>query len=114
MTLEGAIADERLREGLRVIAENTRGVKAVHDRLAWVEPNSGFLIRAGTSRPSDELAPIRAPAKAITTSGGWARRRSQVSLGLKPRPACLLVSGARLALAAASGRRLLRGRAASN
>lgn len=46
VTLDGAITDERLREGLRVIAENTPGVKAVHDRLAWIEPNSGFLIPA--------------------------------------------------------------------
>ena len=44
VTLDGAISDDRLREGLRVIAENTPGVKAVHDRLAWIEPNSGFLI----------------------------------------------------------------------
>jgi CBS domain-containing protein len=46
VTFEGAITDERLREGLRVIAENTPGVKAIHDRLAWIEPNSGFLIPA--------------------------------------------------------------------
>ena len=46
MTLDGAITDERLRDGLRVIAENTPGVKAVHDRLAWIEPNSGILIPA--------------------------------------------------------------------
>ncbi len=46
VTLDGTITDERLREGLRVIAENTPGVKAVHDRLAWIEPNSGFLIPA--------------------------------------------------------------------
>ena len=46
VTFDGAITDERLREGLRVIAENTPGVKAVHDRLAWIEPNSGFLIPA--------------------------------------------------------------------
>ena len=32
--------------GLRVIAENTPGVNEVHDRLAWIEPNSGFLIPA--------------------------------------------------------------------
>ncbi len=46
VTLEGAVTDERLREGLRVIAENTPGVKAVHDRLAWIEPHSGLLIPA--------------------------------------------------------------------
>jgi CBS domain-containing protein len=51
VTLDGAIADERLREGLRVIAENIPGVKSVHDRLAWVEPNSGMLLSA-----EDELS----------------------------------------------------------
>jgi CBS domain-containing protein len=51
VTLDGAIADERLREGLRVIAENIPGVKSVHDKLAWVEPNSGMLLSA-----EDELS----------------------------------------------------------
>jgi CBS domain-containing protein len=46
VTFEGAVTDERLREGLRVIAENTPGVKAVHDHLAWIEPHSGVLIPA--------------------------------------------------------------------
>jgi len=46
VTFEGAVTDQRLRIGLKVIAENTPGVKAVHDRLAWIEPNSGMLIPA--------------------------------------------------------------------
>ena len=41
VTFEGAIADERLRSALKVIAENTPGVVGVRDHLAWVEPNSG-------------------------------------------------------------------------
>ena len=44
VTLSGAIADDRLRDGLRVLAENVPGVKKVRDRLAWIEPNSGFLV----------------------------------------------------------------------
>jgi CBS domain-containing protein len=44
VTLEGTIPDEALREGLKVLAENADGVKAVHDRLAWVEPNSGVYM----------------------------------------------------------------------
>jgi len=47
VTLEGAIFDDRLREGLKVIAENIPGVKAVHDKLACVEPNSGALLSQG-------------------------------------------------------------------
>ena len=44
VTYEGAVSDDRLRDGLRVLAENTPGVKKVQDRLAWIEPNSGFLV----------------------------------------------------------------------
>ena len=44
--LEGAINDERLRGALRVLVENIPGVKNVHDRLAWIEPNSGYLVPA--------------------------------------------------------------------
>lgn len=51
VTLHGTIADERLREGLKVIAENTKGVKAVHDHLAWIEPNTGFLMATGDDVP---------------------------------------------------------------
>jgi CBS domain-containing protein len=48
VTFEGAITDERLRSGLRVIAENTPGVVDVRDHMSWIEPNSGFYV------PSDE------------------------------------------------------------
>ena len=44
VTFEGSITDERLRDGLKVIAENTPGVVAVHDHMAWIEPNSGVVI----------------------------------------------------------------------
>jgi CBS domain-containing protein len=44
VTLEGAIADYSLREGLRVLAENSPGVKEVRDHLAWVEPHSGYVV----------------------------------------------------------------------
>jgi osmotically-inducible protein OsmY len=44
VTLEGAITDDRLRDGLRVLAENTPGVTKVRDRIAWIEPNSGHLV----------------------------------------------------------------------
>ncbi len=48
VTFAGAITDRRLREGLKVIAENTAGCVAVHDHMAWIEPNSGFIL------PSEE------------------------------------------------------------
>ena len=44
VTYEGAISDDRLRDGLRVLAENIPGVKKVRDRLAWIEPNSGMIV----------------------------------------------------------------------
>jgi CBS domain-containing protein len=45
-TLEGAIPDDALRDGLKVLAENVPGVKGVRDRLAWIEPNSGLYMNA--------------------------------------------------------------------
>jgi CBS-domain-containing membrane protein len=44
VTFEGAITDERLRSALKVIAENTPGVVAVRDHMAWIEPNSGAYL----------------------------------------------------------------------
>jgi CBS domain-containing protein len=42
--LRGAVTDDRERVGLRVICENTPGVRGVHDRLIWLEPLSGAVI----------------------------------------------------------------------
>jgi CBS domain-containing protein len=56
VTLDGAIIDERLRSGLRVIAENTPGVVAVHDRLCWIEPHSGIYI---PSEPEEQDGEVR-------------------------------------------------------
>jgi CBS domain-containing protein len=44
VTLDGAVTDDRLREGLRVLAENVPGVTKVRDRICWIEPNSGYLV----------------------------------------------------------------------
>jgi CBS-domain-containing membrane protein len=44
--LRGAVTDDRERVGLRVIAENTPGVRGVHDRLIWIEPVSGSAVDA--------------------------------------------------------------------
>jgi CBS domain-containing protein len=44
VTFTGSIIDERLREGLKVIAENAPGCLAVHDHMAWIEPNSGIVM----------------------------------------------------------------------
>ena len=42
--LKGVIPDERERAALCVAAENVRGVKAVHDRLVWIDSVSGIVI----------------------------------------------------------------------
>ena len=47
VTLDGAVTDDRLRDGLRVLAENVPGVTDVRDRISWIEPNSGYLVPPG-------------------------------------------------------------------
>jgi CBS domain-containing protein len=42
--LGGIILDDRYREAIRVCAENVAGVKAVHDRLVFVEPFTGAYV----------------------------------------------------------------------
>jgi CBS domain-containing protein len=44
VVLKGTITDERERAALRVVAENVPGVKAVHDRLFWVDSVSRIVI----------------------------------------------------------------------
>jgi CBS domain-containing protein len=43
VALRGAVLDERQREALRVIAENTPGVRAIADDLVWIAPTSGIV-----------------------------------------------------------------------
>lgn len=47
VTFAGAVTDERLRDGLKVVAENTAGVTGVRDRTCWIEPNSGVVLSSG-------------------------------------------------------------------
>jgi CBS domain-containing protein len=42
--LDGVVIDRRERQGLRVLAENTPGVRGVIDHLVWIEPNSGIPV----------------------------------------------------------------------
>jgi len=52
--LDGVIFDERERKALRVVAENTPGVKEVRDHLVWVEPTSGMAIEPENGWPSSQ------------------------------------------------------------
>jgi CBS-domain-containing membrane protein len=49
--LHGAILDDRERQALIVLAENTPGVKDVRDHLVWVEPMSGMVLPPDGSGP---------------------------------------------------------------
>ncbi|MGH6990449.1 MAG: CBS domain-containing protein [Stellaceae bacterium] len=49
--LKGTITDERERAALKIVCENTAGVKEVVDHLIWVEPLSGMVIE-----PPEETA----------------------------------------------------------
>jgi CBS domain-containing protein len=49
--LNGVILEEKEREALRVVAENTPGVRAVEDHLVWMEPVSGTVIEAPREEP---------------------------------------------------------------
>ena len=42
--LWGTLTEERQRQGIRVAAENTPGVKRVEDHLVWIEPMSGIVV----------------------------------------------------------------------
>jgi len=42
--LRGVFTNPHEREALRVLAETTPGVKAVHDELLWLEPATGMVI----------------------------------------------------------------------
>jgi CBS domain-containing protein len=44
--LWGVVLDERQREAIHVVAENTSGVKGIEDHLVWVEPMSGMAVPA--------------------------------------------------------------------
>jgi CBS domain-containing protein len=60
VVLKGMIPDERERAALRVAAENVPGVRAVHDRLVWVDTVSGIVIpRPYASSARRPLTPTR-------------------------------------------------------
>jgi hypothetical protein len=48
--LSGIITNFDARQATIVVAENTPGVKEVHDHLCWVETNSGAYLNS----PEDE------------------------------------------------------------
>ena len=52
VTLDGVILDERMRSAVRVAAENVPGVKAVADRIVWVEPHSGWIVEGPSVKES--------------------------------------------------------------
>jgi CBS domain-containing protein len=57
--LDGVILDEKEREALRVAVENVPGVRAVEDRLVWVEPVSGTIIDPPQTVRTATKPPVR-------------------------------------------------------
>jgi CBS domain-containing protein len=47
----GTITNEEERHAIRVVAENTQGVKTVHDHLVYIEPYTGTVIEAPEEAP---------------------------------------------------------------
>ena len=47
----GTITNDDERRAIIVMAENTPGVKAVHDHLVFIEPYSGMVIEAPDETP---------------------------------------------------------------
>jgi CBS domain-containing protein len=45
----GTITNEQERHGIRVIAENTQGVKSIRDHLVYIEPYTGTVIESPES-----------------------------------------------------------------
>jgi CBS domain-containing protein len=54
--LWGVITDARERQALVVVAENTAGVKQVHDHLVWVEPMSGMAFPSAEDEAKESAA----------------------------------------------------------
>ena len=50
--LWGTITDERERQAMMVAAENVPGVRAVRDRLVWIEPTTGMAIYSSNDDPA--------------------------------------------------------------
>jgi CBS domain-containing protein len=48
--LHGVVVDERSRQATVVAAEETAGVKEVHDHLCWVDGYSGFYLESAEDR----------------------------------------------------------------
>ena len=49
--LWGTITNEQERRAIRVMAENTPGVKDVHDHLVYIEPYTGTVIEGPDAAP---------------------------------------------------------------
>ena len=51
--LHGIIVDERSRQATIVAAENTAGVKEVHDHMCWVDSYSGFYLESAEDQKAE-------------------------------------------------------------
>lgn len=54
--IDGCVFDLRERDAIQVVAENTDGVKTVHNRLVAVEPNTGIIFSPDDDAPEQASA----------------------------------------------------------
>jgi CBS-domain-containing membrane protein len=60
--LAGSIMHEAERTALRVLAENTAGVRRVVDQLVWIAPLSGMIVDLPKGRTNDAASSLSASA----------------------------------------------------
>lgn len=53
----GVVTDGRQEEALKVLIENTRGVKSVKNELTWIEPMSGTVILPADEKGERKVVP---------------------------------------------------------
>ena len=80
VTFDGSIIDERLREGLKVIAENTPGCVGVHDHMAWIEPNSGFFMPPSEEEDDASALIERVLKRSYSAAAPWSHPRRQLGV----------------------------------
>ncbi len=56
VVLTGTIFDARQRAALKVVVENTPGVKKLNDRLVWIDPGSGLVVEAPEDSEDDSVS----------------------------------------------------------
>lgn len=65
----GGITDDRQREALHVLAENIPGVRAIRDRLVWIDPYSGVFVLSPEDEEAANTAVKAAASQSVKSQG---------------------------------------------